>query len=108
MDICGGGPSGGKSNEVPELKFTKLRMGLSMKIEELARENLFCPVCVELGTLYNDQLWELVSEHGLETKMAQPWIPNMRPSLHLGWGSPSAMDKDAKAPSWTLTKNEKL
>lgn len=32
----------------------------------------------------------------------------MRPLLHLGRGSPSAMDKDAKAPSWTLTKNEKL
>lgn len=79
MEICWGGPSpgAGKSSEVPELKFTKLRiMGLSMKAKGLVKENLFHPMYVELGALsHSDQPWDLVSEHGLGTKMTQPWIP---------------------------------
>lgn len=52
------------------MEFTKLRMGLGMKTKGLVRENLLCPTCVEVGVFYHSRhLWDLVSEHGLQTNM---------------------------------------
>lgn len=68
METCWDGPSprAGRSSEVLELEFTKLKMGLGMKTKGLVRESLLCPTCVEVGALvHSGHPWDLVSEHEL-------------------------------------------